>query len=197
MEKKDFIIMNKYKNVITALAFAAERHKNQTRKGLGKVPYINHPIQVAHVLSQFGENDPVLLMSAFLHDVIEDTTKIAEEIKIVSDLILEKFGKEVLKTVLEVSDDKNLPVDKRKKLQVEHTPELSDYAKKLKIADKICNVLDIQYDPPENWTRERKLAYLDWANKVVSGAKGLNIELDLYFDQVYNQVYSILYHDKH
>ena len=74
-------------------------------------------------------------------------------------------------------------------MQVVHTPNISDRAKKLKIADKICNILDIKKDPPVEWPTERKLKYLDWAKQVVEGAKGLNKKLDQYFDQVYDEVY--------
>ncbi len=184
--------MNDQVKIIEAIAFASERHKSQIRKGAGKVPYINHPVKVAQLLSQYGEDDPDLIISAFLHDVIEDTTKNEKEIKEISGLILDKFGEDVLLTVLEVSDNKSLPVEERKHLQIIHTPKLSDKAKKLKIADKICNILDIKNDPPENWPVKRKLAYLDWSKQVVNGAKGLNKKLDKYFDQVYNEVYSLL-----
>ncbi|MFO7829987.1 MAG: HD domain-containing protein, partial [Bacteroidales bacterium] len=150
---------------------------------------INHPIKVAEILSSCGEEDDDLIAAALLHDVIEDTTNNESEIKALSEIILENFGETVLLTVLEVSDNKTLPVDERKRLQVMHTPKLSDRAKKLKIADKISNILDIKNDPPENWSLERKLAYLNWAKKVVEGARGLNKKLDHYFDEVYNEVY--------
>lgn len=184
--------MHDHSKIIEAETFAKERHKGQTRKGVGKVPYINHPIAVAKLLSDFGETDTDLIISALLHDVIEDTTKNKQEIKQLSDIILQRFGENVLLTVLEVSDNKSLPVEERKRLQVVHTPELSDRSKKLKIADKICNILDIKNDPPENWSLKRKIKYLDWAKQVVDGAKGINHKLDQYFDQVYNEVYSYL-----
>ena len=184
--------MNNQKKLIEAIAFAANRHKNQTRKGADKIPYINHPVKVAKLLSDFGEDDPDLIISALLHDVIEDTTKNEEEIRETSNIILDKFGENVLLTVLEVSDNKNLSVEERKRLQIIHTPKLSDRAKKLKIADKICNIRDIKNDPPENWSLNRKLTYLDWSKQVVNGAKGLNKKLDQYFVQVYNEVYALL-----
>ena len=180
------IALNK---IIAAISFAADRHKNQTRKGIGKVPYINHPIKVAKILSDSEEDEGDLLISALLHDVIEDTTKNDEDIIVLSNVISSKFGDVVLRTVLEVSDTKNLPVEERKRLQVVHTPGLSDRAKKIKIADKITNILDIKNDPPEKWSKERKLAYLDWSKQVVEGARELNKKLDLYFDQVYQDVY--------
>ncbi len=178
--------------ITDALAFASERHKNQSRKGVGNVPYITHPVAVLKLLSKFGETDTDLLVSALLHDVVEDTTKNEEEIKDLSEIILKSFGENVLITVLEVSDNKSLPVEERKRLQVIHTPKLTDRAKKLKIADKICNILDIKNNPPINWPLERKLRYLDWAKQVVDGARGLNKKLDQYFDQVYDDTYCFL-----
>lgn len=184
--------MKDLNKILEAISFAADRHRNQTRKGISKLPYIIHPIQVAKILTDVGENEPELLIAAILHDVIEDTTKNEEEIKALSNVILSKFGEEVLITVLEVSDNKSLPVEERKRLQVIHTPDLSERARKLKIADKISNIEDIGKDPPENWEQERKLAYLDWAKQVVDGARGLNKKLDQYFDQVYNETYSYI-----
>ncbi len=184
--------MKDLNKILEAISFAADRHRNQTRKGISKIPYINHPIRVAKILTDVGENEMELLIAAILHDVIEDTTKSQEEIKALSNVILSKFGEEVLFTVLEVSDNKSLPVEERKRLQVIHTPDLSERAKKLKIADKISNIEDIRKDPPENWEQKRKLAYLDWAKQVAEGAIGLNKKLDQYFDQVYNETYSYL-----
>ncbi|MEE4196887.1 MAG: HD domain-containing protein [Bacteroidales bacterium] len=175
--------------LIRAMAFAAERHKYQLRKGVGRIPYINHPVQVAQMLSRCGETDTDLLVAALLHDVIEDTTTNDLEIKGLSEIILQEFGEVVLLTVLEVSDNKSLPVEERKRLQVIHTPDLSDRAKKLKIADKLSNILDLKNDPPENWPLQRKMDYLAWAREVVAGARGLNSELDRRFDEAYEEVY--------
>ena len=77
--------MDSQTNITEALAFATERHKNQFRKGIGKIPYINHPIAVLKLLSEFGETDIDLLISALLHDVVEDTTKNEQEIEDLSD----------------------------------------------------------------------------------------------------------------
>jgi len=83
--------------LLKVLNFAAQKHKNQTRKD-GKIPYINHPIQVANILAQNGETDISLLSAALLHDTIEDTETSEKE-------ILENFGKEVLQIVLDCTDD--------------------------------------------------------------------------------------------
>ena len=85
--------------------------------------------------------------------------------------------------VREVTDDKSLAKAHRKQLQVEHAPGSSSRAKQLKIADKICNVRDIAVSPPANWPLQRRRDYLEWAEKVVAGCRGVNDRLDQAFDQ--------------
>jgi len=176
-------------SVIEAIELAARQHQGQFRKGKRKAAYINHPIQLMGVLIRHQENDSDLLKAAALHDVIEDTAKTREEIEGLSQTIESKFGKEVLKVVREVSDDKNLPFPERKRLQIVNTPKLSQHAKKIKIADKTCNIIDMMDDPPSNWSTDRKLEYLRWAEQVIEGARGVNPALEDYFDQTRKQAY--------
>ncbi len=162
-----------YNRMISAVVYSAEKHKYQRRKGFNQVPYINHPLKVSKLLSDCGETDEVLLIAALLHDVIEDTDATTGD-------ITNEFGKEVCDLVCEVTDDKDLPYAIRKELQVQHAPELSERAKKLKIADKICNVRDI-ISYPIDWSVERKLTYLEWAGHVVDGCAGVNDQLETIF----------------
>jgi (p)ppGpp synthase/HD superfamily hydrolase len=170
--------------ILRTLEFAAGRHRSQFRKGLEKIPYINHPIQVASLLAnEAGESDPVLLSAAILHDVIEDTVNSVQERDELIVLIAELFGNEILSLTLEVTDDKTLEKKERKRLQVENASHKSDRAKKLKIADKIMNVRDITYNPPSDWTQQRISEYFDWARDVVAGLRGVNTKLDEMFDE--------------
>lgn len=163
--------------LLKALEFAAEKHRDQRRKGVEASPYINHPIQVAETLATVGEvGDLTTLMAALLHDTIEDTTTSPEELETL-------FGAEVASVVREVTDDKNLPKAERKRLQVEHSPHMSDRAKMIKVADKTCNVRDIGARPPADWDEQRRLEYFDWARQVVEGCRGVNPGLDRYFDK--------------
>lgn len=163
--------------ILNALQFAAEKHKGQFRKGLSKTPFINHPIKVATILADNGEADNAdLLQAAILHDTIEDTNTTATEIKKV-------FGKLIGDIVLECTDDKYLPSQQRKQAQIDNVTKASINAKKLKLADKIANVKDIILDPPKGWGIERKLNYLDWANKVCCQIKGVNKNLENLFEK--------------
>ena len=159
--------------MISAVVYSAEKHKYQRRKGFNQVPYINHPLKVSKLLSDCGESDEVLLIAAILHDVIEDTDTTAED-------ITNEFGQEVCDLVREVTDDKDLPYSIRKELQIKHAPGMSERAKKLKIADKICNVRDI-ISYPIDWSVDRKLTYLEWAGHVVDGCTGVNDQLETIF----------------
>jgi guanosine-3',5'-bis(diphosphate) 3'-pyrophosphohydrolase len=122
----------------------------------------------------FSDIDPVLA-AALLHDTIEDTDTTAEE-------LISKFGPEIAGIVLEVTDDKALPKQERKRLQIEHAGTLSDKAKLVKLADKICNIRDISHSPPIDWSPQRKAEYFTWAKQVVDPMRGVSSTLERLFD---------------
>ena len=167
--------------IIQAIAFAAEKHRNQRRKDADASPYINHPIALANVLAnEAGISDEKVLIAAILHDTIEDTETTAEELVAV-------FGEDIAAIVLEVTDDKALPKAERKRLQIVNAPSISECAKLVKLADKICNVRDISINPPSYWSMERRLAYYDWAKAVIDGLRGTNPLLERLFDEAYRR----------
>jgi guanosine-3',5'-bis(diphosphate) 3'-pyrophosphohydrolase len=162
-----------------SLAFAAHKHRAQRRKDKEASPYINHPIALADVLvNEGGVDDPVALCAAVLHDTIEDTETSYEELQ-------QRFGKEVADVVLEVTDDKTLLKAERKERQVTHAPHLSQRARLVKLADKICNLRDIASNPPANWPLERKQEYYEWAKRVIDGLRGAHPGLERVFDREY------------
>jgi guanosine-3',5'-bis(diphosphate) 3'-pyrophosphohydrolase len=164
--------------LLKSLRFSADKHRNQRRKDEQTSPYINHPIEVVDTMWRVGQVRQIpTLAAAVLHDTIEDTSATSDEIRSL-------FGDEVLELVLEVSDDKNLPRQARKQLQIEHAPFITDAAKQIKLADKICNVYDLSHSPPKDWSLQRLKEYLDWSEKVVAGLRGANLALEALFDEV-------------
>jgi (p)ppGpp synthase/HD superfamily hydrolase len=162
--------------ILKALRFSAKKHNDQRRKDSKASPYINHLIQVAETLWTIGEvRDVTLLVASILHDTIEDTATTPDEIR-------DTFGEDVLALVLEVTDDKSLPKQTRKQLQVEHAPHKSQRAKLLKLADKISNIQDIIRFPPKGWSLERKREYLLWTERVVAGLRGVSPSLESRYD---------------
>ena len=163
--------------LLRAIAFAADRHRKKPRKDRAKTPYINHPIDVASRLANTGGvQDIDVLVAAVLHDTIEDTKTTADELDT-------EFGERVRSLVLEVTDDKNVAKQDRKQRQAEHAAHLSPPAKMIKLADQTSNVTDVALTPPQNWALERKREYVDWAERVAAGCRGLNTELDAAFDE--------------
>lgn len=162
--------------IISASAFAAEKHRNQRRKDAEASPYINHPIALANLLAcEAGIDDVSVLAAALLHDTIEDTNTSTDE-------LIAAFGGEIAALVLEVTDDKALPKAERKRLQIEHAPHLSYRAKLVKLADKICNLRDVCQTPPADWSLERRREYFDWAVRVVDGLRATHATLEQLFD---------------
>ena len=167
--------------LLKAIAFAADKHRDQRRKDAAASPYINHPIALANVLAnEGGIDDEAVLVAAILHDTIEDTDTTADELH-------RLFGKRITDIVLEVTDDKALEKAERKRLQVEHAPHISRRAKLVKLADKICNLRDITLSPPARWPLKRKQAYFDWAKAVVDGLRGVHPRLERAFDEAFSK----------
>ena len=164
--------------LLKALHFAADKHRDQRRKNVEASPYINHPIEVAELLARVGGvTDVVTLQGAILHDTIEDTKTTPTELE-------EAFGSAVRAVVEEVTDDKNLQKQDRKRLQIEHAPHLSERAKQIELADKISNVRGVTHTPPAKWSLERRTEYLDWTEQVVAGLRGSNPALEKLYDEL-------------
>jgi guanosine-3',5'-bis(diphosphate) 3'-pyrophosphohydrolase len=150
---------------VRALAFASLKHSRQRRNDAEASPYINHPIALVSILAvEAGINDRETLCAALLHDTIEDTDTSVEE-------LVEAFGIEVANLVQEVTDDKRLSKEERKRLQIEHAVHLSPRARLVKLADKIANLRDVADSPPAGWSLSRRQEYFDWAKEVVKGIK--------------------------
>ncbi len=170
--------------VLAAAAFAAECHRLQRRDGYGPLPYINHPLQVAHILATTVQHaDEELLVASLLHDTVED----ARHPDHVEAQIREHFGPTVAAVVLELTDDMDQPPSERKRLQEKRASELSERARLIRIADKLCNLRDIRR-LPLTWSRNRKLAYADYAERVVNGIRGTHPELERLFDAEVRQL---------
>lgn len=86
-----------------AINVAAQLHLGQVRKSEDRLPYIVHPFAVAWILSDYTEDEEVV-MAALLHDVLEDVEGYEFE-NLVAD-----FGERVADIVQGVSEEKD-PID--------------------------------------------------------------------------------------
>ena len=165
--------------LVSALRFAANKHRRQRRKDVQASPYINHPIAVLSILSEeAGVEMTEVLCAALLHDTIEDTETSPEELEAA-------FGRQVCEIVLAVSDDKRLSKAERKQLQISRAASSGPEARLVKLADKIANLRDLVDHPPHDWDMDRRLAYCEWARAVVEQMRGTHAELERLFDQAH------------
>ena len=170
--------MSDIPKILVAASFAADKHKQQRRKGSDADPYINHPLEVARILAEVGKvDDSDMIIAGLLHDTVEDTETTFEELEA-------RFGARIAGFVRELTDDKSLPKAERKRLQIEHAPHMTHEAKQIKLADKISNIRDVTDNPPANWSTERRREYIEWGERVVAGLRGSNPRLEKLFDDL-------------
>jgi guanosine-3',5'-bis(diphosphate) 3'-pyrophosphohydrolase len=164
---------------IRALEFASRKHSTQRRKDAAASPYINHPIVLVSILGvETGIRDPDVLCAALLHDTVEDTETTPDELQ-------QHFGATIAGIVSEVTDDRDLERQHRKRLQIEHAHALSPAAGLVKVADKIANLRDVADSPPREWDLKRRQEYFDWAKAVVDGIRDVPPVLRTLFDAAY------------
>ena len=138
---KEYIPQNQLHLINSALNFSINAHLNQTRKS-GE-PYINHPIEVAKILSGI-KLDTFSIVAGLLHDTIEDTNIELNEIE-------SKFGKEVGNLVdgLTKINHFSLKVNNQKlgenykKLLLASTKDLRVIL--IKLADRLHNMRTLEY----------------------------------------------------
>jgi len=126
-----------------AIKFAAKTHQvYQDQKRKGKlIPYITHPLTAGLILSLAGAKEDVIV-AGILHDTIEDSTK---EKKVTPKMVEERFGKNVTKLVMSVtekkeySNGKEIPWNIRKDEALEHIKKFSQNSVLVKSGDVLSN----------------------------------------------------------
>ncbi|GGG32506.1 hypothetical protein GCM10010964_20540 [Caldovatus sediminis] len=140
--------------LLCAEVFAARVHGTHRRKGAAEEPHVNRVLEVAEILAAHGA-PPEAQIAALLHDTVEDSGDDPQPVAL--DRLAAEFGERVAAIVAEVADDKSLPKETRKALQIRHANGRSDAAKQIKLADKISNLRAITASPPRGWDHARRL----------------------------------------
>jgi len=139
-----------------AYDIAKEAHQNQKRRS-GE-PYIMHPVAVAQILLNFGMDNECII-SALLHDVVEDT-------KVSIDFIKEHFGDEVALLVDGVTKLGKIPLSTREEVQAENIRKMFIAMNKdvrviiIKLADRLHNMRTAKFWPDYK-QREKSLETLE------------------------------------
>ena len=127
-----------------AVDYARDKHKDQKRKDGS--PYIIHPLAVAEVVAEMGLDIDAIL-SALLHDCIEDTDASFDE-------IAHLFGQTVAELVEGVTKLTRANFSSSEQAQMENLRKMFMAMSKdirvvlIKIADRLHNMRTMQYQTP-------------------------------------------------
>lgn len=118
-----------------AKRYAFEAHKGDL---YGDYPYTKHLNDVYNVLVATGVDDNLILMVAWMHDIIEDTHLRYED-------IFEDFGKRTADLVYLVTDKRGKTRSERHQATY---PLIADgpRATTIKVADRLANIMNSQHD---------------------------------------------------
>lgn len=120
-------------NLVKAIEFASQKHKNQKRKYTNE-PYIVHPLEVMNIVKTVPHSEEMLI-AAVLHDTVEDTDTTFEEI----EQLFGSIVKSLVKDLTDVSTPNQGNRKVRKEIDRNHTKNASKEAKTIKLADLISN----------------------------------------------------------
>ena len=126
-----------------AMRVSIAAHEGQLRKGTEGVPYVVHPMHVAFMLARWGFEEDVIV-AGLLHDVVEDCEAWTNE------RIEQEFGMHVASIVSQLTEDKTLSWEERKRWAVEHVPHMSPEAASVKAIDKLHNMQSLVGDLRRN-----------------------------------------------
>ncbi|NPA51575.1 MAG: bifunctional (p)ppGpp synthetase/guanosine-3',5'-bis(diphosphate) 3'-pyrophosphohydrolase [Aquificae bacterium] len=152
LKKLDYLKKEDIKQIKEALDFIVEKHRNQKRKS-GE-PYYIHPIEASKILAEL-KLDKTTIISALLHDTLEDTDTTYQELK-------ELFGEEVAQIVDGVTKIGKYKFNSEKEAQAENFRKMIVSMSKdirvllVKIADRLHNIRTLQFLKEEKRIRISK-----------------------------------------
>lgn len=141
IDKINYLPEKEREEVVEAIDFIVEKHKDQYRKS-GE-PYYIHPIEAAKILADL-KLDKVSIISALLHDILEDTNTTTTEIE-------EKFGKKVSQIVDGVTKIGKYNFENLEDAKVENFRKLIILTSNdirvilVKLADRLHNLRTLHY----------------------------------------------------
>lgn len=175
-----------------AYLYAKAKHQNQKRKS-GE-PYIIHPLNVAYIVAGMGL-DSSTISAALLHDVVEDTDAVYENIEKLFSKEIAEIVEGVTKIAEAFSSAEERQAENYKKLFIAMEKDIRVIL--LKIADRLHNVKTLKYLPREKQkyiAKETIDIYAPIANKL--GMFEIKNELEKYaFKYLKPREYRYIYVD--
>ena len=170
-----------------AYVFSAKVHLGQVR--LSGEPYLNHPLEVAGILTQL-RLDVASVATGLLHDTVEDTLTSLKEVR-------ENFGEEIAQLVDGVTKISQISLQSSEDGQAENFRKMILAMVKdirvilVKLADRLHNMRTLKYHSPEKQAeiaQETLDIYAPLANRL--GIDWIKSELqDLAFQYLHPDIY--------
>ena len=148
-ELETYLEPHQVEEVYRAYQLGARAHEGQSR--VSGEPYISHPVEVALILSEM-RMDANTIIAAILHDVIEDTPTLKEN-------LVEEFGEEVADLVDGVSKLTKIDFRSRAEAQAENFRKMMLAMAKdirviiIKLADRLHNMRTLDAMRPDKRRR--------------------------------------------
>ncbi len=158
-----------------AFIAAREAHKGQMRRSGEE--YITHPVEVARILIELGMDNECII-SALLHDVVEDTTVTEKEVK-------KDYGADIASLVSGVTKLGKIPYTSKEEEQVENLRKMFLATAKdirviiIKLADRLHNMRTLAAMPDykrREKSRETMEVYAPLAHRL--GMQRIKVELE-------------------
>jgi guanosine-3',5'-bis(diphosphate) 3'-pyrophosphohydrolase len=89
--------------------------------------------------------------------------------------------------VAELTDDKNLDKAERKRLQIVNACRLTPDAIRVRLADKIYNLRDLNRVTPVGWSTTRIDEYFRWSAQIARQLFGHNTAMDTILKELFQQ----------
>jgi GTP diphosphokinase / guanosine-3',5'-bis(diphosphate) 3'-diphosphatase len=170
-----------------AYVFSAKVHLGQVR--LSGEPYLNHPLEVAGILTQL-RLDVASVATGLLHDTVEDTLTSLKEVR-------ENFGEEIAQLVDGVTKISQISLQSSEDGQAENFRKMILAMVKdirvilVKLADRLHNMRTLKYHSPEKQAeiaQETLDIYAPLANRL--GIDWIKSDLqDLAFQYLHPDIY--------
>ncbi len=187
---ENYLQPEEVREVYRAYLFGAEAHQGQTR--LSGEPYIYHPLAVAKIMAEM-RMDAQSIIAAILHDTIEDTST-------VKDQLIVEFGEDVAQLVDGVSKLSHLKFKSKAEAQAENFRKMMLAMVQdmrvilIKLADRLHNMRTLGVMPSykrQRIARETLEIYAPIAQRL--GMNTMRLELEqLGFEALYPIRYRIL-----
>ena len=175
-------LMNYLSNqkVLKAFNYAKKMHEGQLRRD--GTPYIEHPLRVANYVARFEgfKNIEILIVSALLHDTIENTNTTYYDIENLFDYAVANIVEE-----LTIDEEKRKEVGKEKYLETK-MEKMTNWALIIKLCDRLDNTSDLTTSN-EEFKNRYSMETLDVLTYVVNNRPLTTTHIEI-IEQIINNI---------